>query len=182
MKMRKVVMYIAASLDGYIADKKGGVDWLTGDGTDPDHAGSYEDFIQTVDTILLGYRTYHQIVTELAPDDWIYKGQTTYVLTHRNVEDKEAIKFTAVSIESLINDLRAQDGKDIWICGGADLIKQVLALDLVDEICVSIIPVILGDGIRLFSPNPEEKKLKLIGTRAYNGIVDLVYSRVERKK
>lgn len=175
--MRKIVLYIAVSLDGYIADSNGNVEWLIGDGSDPENMGSYDDFIQTIDTILIGHTTYQQIVTVLSPDVWVYEGQTTYVLTHRNLEDSEKVKFTAESIDSLVNRLRNQEGKDIWICGGANLIEQVIDLDLVDEICISIIPTILGDGIRLFGQHKEEKKLKLISTKTYNGIVDLVYSR-----
>ena len=82
--MRKVVIYIAMSLDGYIADKNGSVSWLGGDGSDKDNFGSYPEFIETVDTVILGYTTYNQIVTELSPDVWPYDGKATYVPTHRD--------------------------------------------------------------------------------------------------
>ena len=73
--MRRVVVYIGMSLDGYIADRNGGVKWMTGDGSEPGSAGSYQQFIETVDTVLMGYRTYHQIVAELSGGSWVYRGK-----------------------------------------------------------------------------------------------------------
>ncbi len=92
--MCKVILYIAMSLDGYIADRDGGVAWLDGDGSDCGHPGSYPDFIQTVDTVVLGYRTYHQIISELSPENWVYRGLKSYVFTHRKLLSTEEILFT----------------------------------------------------------------------------------------
>ncbi len=83
--MRKIKLYIAISLDGFIADKNGSVAFLGGDGSDEQNFGSYLDFIETIDTVILGHSTYNQIVTELSPDEWAYKGKTSYVLTHRDI-------------------------------------------------------------------------------------------------
>ena len=177
--MRKVVLYIATSLDGYVADKAGAVAWLGGDDSEPENFGSYPQFIETVDTVILGYSTYHQIVTELSPEKWAYEGKQSYVLTHRECENTEEIIFTDRDISELIEELRATEGKDIWICGGASIVNQMLEKNLIDEFTISVIPTILGDGIKLFSNHSIEQKLKLISTRNYNGIVDLVY--IQRK-
>ncbi len=173
--MRKVVLYIAMSLDGYIADKSGSVSWLNGDGSDPENCGSYPEFSDTVDTVILGYKTYHQIVTELSPDSWPYAGMQSYVLTHHKQEDHSEIHFINSTISSLLNSLKQQDGKDIWLCGGADIIDQALKANCVDELTISILPMLLGDGIRLFQTNETPKPLTLISRKSYNGIVDLVY-------
>lgn len=174
--MRKVVLYIAMSLDGYIADEAGGVGWLAGDGSDIGNQGSYPHFIETIDTVILGYRTYHQIVTELSPDSWFYQGKTSYVLTHRQMDSTDEIIFTDKSPEKLITELKGSDGKDIWICGGAAIVNQLLERDhLIDQYCISVIPVILGRGISLFGGHGGKKELRLIATEQYNGIVDLVY-------
>jgi len=165
------------SLDGYIADPDGGVDWLGGDGSDNDNPGSYPAFIETIDTIILGYKTYHQVVTELSPGKWMYSGKKTYVLTHRRMESADEIIFTDENLSELIERIRHSDGKDIWICGGAAIANQFLALDVIDQFCVSIIPTILGDGVRLFDKYQKDHPLKLVSTRSYNGIVDLVYER-----
>ena len=68
--MGKIVLYLAVSLDGYLADEQGGVRWLTGDGSEPDAPGSYPAFLDTVDAIVMGWTTYHQLITELSPDIW----------------------------------------------------------------------------------------------------------------
>ena len=175
--MRKIILYIAMSLDGYIADTDGGVAWLGGDGSDKENAGSYPAFIETIDTIILGYKTYHQVVTELSPGKWIYSGKNAYVLTHKKIESADEIIFTDENLPELIEKIRKNDGKDIWICGGAEIANQCIALDVIDQFCVSIIPTIFGDGVRLFEKHPKDHPLKLVSTRSYNGITDLVYER-----
>ena len=82
--MRDVVLFIAMSLDGYIADKNGGVGWLSGQGDADEPMDSYGTFIKDVDTVVMGWNTYHQVVTELSPGQWVYEGLKTYVITHRN--------------------------------------------------------------------------------------------------
>lgn len=173
--MRKVVLYIAKSLDGYIADFKGDVDWLTGQDEENTDPGSYPEFIKTVDTVILGYKTYHQVTTELSPDSWVYSGMKSYVVTSKKIESTDEIIFTNENLTDLISRLKKQEGKDIWICGGASIVNQLLGLNLIDEFYISIIPTILGSGIRLFEEHNKEIKLELINTRNYNGIVDLQY-------
>ncbi len=173
--MRKTIIYIAASLDGYVATKDGDVAWLGGDGSEPENMGSYDEFYERVDTVILGRTTYEQIVTDLSPEQWPYEGKMSYVMTHRAYEDKEGIHFTSEDIGALLGRLKAQEGKDIWICGGASVVNEVLRLSLADEICISVIPMILGSGIKLFKEGLPECKLELSGTRSYNGMVDLVY-------
>ncbi|WP_195988390.1 dihydrofolate reductase family protein [Clostridium sp. D53t1_180928_C8] len=173
--MRKVILYIATSLDGYIADHNGDVNWLSGQDESNTEQGSYPEFIETIDTVILGYKTYHQVVTELSPDIWVYKGKQSYVITNKNIENKEEIIFTNKNLGDLISNLKKQQGKNIWICGGASIVNQLLELNLIDEFCISIIPTILGDGISLFDKQIKEKKLELVSTRTYNGIVDLWY-------
>lgn len=173
--MRKIVLYIAMSLDGYIADKAGGVDWLRGDGSDPENPGSYPAFIDTVDTVILGHNTYQQIITQLSPDVWPYAEQTSYVLTHHKQADCSGIHFVDLPMPDLLATLKQQPGKDIWLCGGADIIDQALKANLVDELTISVLPILLGGGIPLFRTNEAQKPLHLISHKSYNGIVDLVY-------
>ncbi len=175
--MRKVIVYIAMSLDGYIASEKGSVDWLGGDGSDTDNMGSYPEFIETIDTVILGYSTYHQIVTELSPDNWVYSGMKSYVFTSKEVEDTEEIFFKNGKIADLVKKLKNEDGKNIWICGGSTIVNQLIEEDLVDKYCISIVPTILGGGVKLFDKHENETKLKLISTRNYNGMVDVWYEK-----
>lgn len=165
------------SLDGYIADRSGGVAWLGGDGSDPDNPGSYPRFYETVDTIVLGYTTYHQIVTELSPGNWFYTGKQSYVLTHRAETSTDDITFTSENTCDLIFRLKEQAGKDIWVCGGASIIHPLIDRGLIDRCHITVIPTILGGGVRLFSAHEKPTMLRLISTESYNGMVDLVYEK-----
>lgn len=175
--MKKVILYLAMSLDGFIADENQAVDWLTGDGSNPQAIGSYEKFISSIETIIMGHTTYNQIITQLTKDNWPYSDLTTYVISHRKKENKTNIYFTDENLKSLILRLKEKEGKDIWICGGANIINQLIELDLIDEYYLTIIPVILGKGIKLFNEQDKSTVLKLLSTENYNGMVDLRYQR-----
>ena len=174
--MRKVSLFIAMSLDGYIARSDGGVDWLSGQGDDENN-DSYTEFIKNIDTILMGWNTYNQIISELSPKKWVYNDFTTYVITHRDVALSKKIRFKNVNPVDLIKRLKEKKGKDIWICGGANIVEQLVNENLIDIYYVTVIPILLGSGIRLFKNGKRENKLKLINTNVYNGMVDLVYIR-----
>ena len=91
--MKKISLFIAMSLDGYIADSKGSVEWLTGQGNDDDNIDAYSEFVKDIDTVIMGWNTYHQIVTELSPDEWVYDDFTTYVVTHKPKTSSDKIRF-----------------------------------------------------------------------------------------
>lgn len=175
--MRNVVLYIAMSLDGYIADSHGGVEWLSGQNENAENADTYSDFVKDVDTVIMGWNTYDQIVTDLSPTEWVYADLLSYVITHRDVSSAEEIIFTDENPCDLVEKLKREAGKDIWICGGSNLIGQLIQKDLIDTYYISVIPTILGDGIRLFKTVEKEIKLKLIRSKTYNGITELVYGR-----
>lgn len=175
--MRKVVLFIAMSLDGYLADLHGGIGWLEGQESGANDMESYEAFIQDVDTVIMGANTYRQLVTELSPDQWVYSAFTSYVITHAPKQSTDQIRFTDEDPCQLINRLKHEAGKNIWICGGASIVKQLMQADLIEQYYINVIPTILGNGIRLFAPLEKEMKLKLIKTKSYHGITDLVYER-----
>lgn len=173
--MRKVILFIAMSLDGYIADKHGRVDWLNGQNEHEENMDTYSTFIKDVDAVIMGWNTYHQIVTELSPEEWVYADLTSYVITHKELQSTDKIIFTQKDPCSIVNELKQKQGENIWICGGADIIQQLIKADLIDEYDISVIPTILGSGVRLFEKNSDEIKLKLIHTQTYNGITELFY-------
>lgn len=173
----KVKLYIAMSLDGYIADDQGLVDWISGDGSQANHAGTYEEFIKEIDSVIMGYNTYHQVRYDLSPDVWAYEGKETYVLTSKKIDDRDAIFFVNESLETLIDTIKDKRYKhDIWICGGASIVKQAIQKDLIDEYRIAIIPTVLSSGIPLFQ-SEQKHDLKLIATQNYNGIVEITYER-----
>ena len=175
--MRKICLFIAMSLDSYIADTKGGVDWLQGQGSDNENLDTYSEFTKNIDTILMGWNTYHQIVTELSPKEWVYNDFTTYVITHNEQTSSEKIHFININPCDFIKKLKEENGKDLWICGGANLVQQLVDEDCIDDYYITIIPTILGSGIRLFESAEHEIKLRLLQTRSYNGMIDLIYTR-----
>lgn len=175
--MGKIVLYLAMSVDGYIANEQGGVDWLGGDGSQPDAPGSYPAFYETVDAIVMGWSTYHQIVTQLSPGVWPYEGRPCYVLTHRQETDRAGICFWKGELTALADKLQAEYQGSIWICGGASVAGQLLKEGCIHQLWLSVIPVVLGKGIRLFPELSQALPLKLAGTQQYNGIVDLVYEK-----
>lgn len=183
--MRKTVLFIAMSLDGCIADARGGTGWLEGQVPGADDMVSYEEFIQEVDTVIMGANTFRQLVTELSPGEWVYPHLTSYIITHSPGELKSKIPenpggdiyFTEENPCRLVKRLQAEEGKNIWICGGAEVAGQLMKEDLIDQYYINVIPAILGGGIHLFNALEKEIRLKLIHTRSYNGITDLVYER-----
>ena len=175
--MRKVILFIAMSLDGYIADENGNVDWLCGQAPNQDDMQSYTLFKKEIDTVIMGGNTYYQLVNEISPQEWMYPDFFTYVITHKQEEPRDKIKFMKQNPVELVSYLRKQKGKHIWICGGANIAQQLMEADEVDRFYISIIPTLLGKGIPLFSKMQIERKLRLVDTKHYNGIVDVVYER-----
>ena len=175
--MGKCVLYLAISIDGYLADRQGGVDWLVGDGSEPDAPGSYPAFLKTVDAIVMGWTTYHQLVTELSPGCWPYEGRPCYVVTHRQEADQADIHFWNGDPSALTGKLKASHDGNIWICGGASVAGQLLQRGCIDQLWLSVIPTVLGSGVRLFPELPQALPLRLSGTKHWNGIVDLIYEK-----
>lgn len=175
--MKKVVLFIAMSLDGYIADQQKTVNWIQGQDNAAEMADTWSAFFDTVDTVHMGKCTYEQITQELSPDRWVYEGAATYVFTHTPMPDTENIQFINADPCQLIRKLKEETGKNIWICGGAGIINQVLKENLIDIFHIAIIPTILGGGIKLFDKSDKMINLRLVNTLNYNGIIEAVYER-----
>lgn len=175
--MSKITLYIASSLDGFIADEDGGVEWLeTFDDTyqDGESGSSYEDFFESVECLVMGANTYEQILTF---GDWPYGDRPTFITTHEDLpKKKEIITFYEGNVRALVEDTIPSEYEHIWIVGGAVLAQEFLKQDLIDEIRLSVIPVLLGDGIPLFGDSGSEQALHLMDSTAYeSGIVELQY-------
>ncbi len=172
--MKKIIVYIANSLDGYIADKNMSIDWLNECATNDNEEGSYDTFYNSIDTVILGKTTYNQIIKELSPTVWPYSDKMTYVITNDKIGEKDNIKASN-DLVNLVNKIKNEEGKNIWICGGASIINTLIKADLIDEFHITIVPIILGGGVKLFDNTLPKIKLKLINTKKYNGYVDLIY-------
>jgi dihydrofolate reductase len=140
--MRKISLFIASSLDGYIARTSGEVDWLF---TDQDYG--YTEFFAQIDTVIMGNRTYQQI---LSFGEYPYKGKEAFVFSKTmQSEIDQNVKFVGSDWNGFINTLRQSNGRDIWLTGGAQTIRYFLKQGFIDELILSIHPIILGSGIPL---------------------------------
>lgn len=170
---RKLILYIAMSLDGYIATSDDGLEFLNLVQQEGEDYG-YNDFVNSIDTVIIGRRTYDKIVSLGVP--YPLSDKTTYVVTHqKNLHNGHAIFYNG-DLQSLVNALKSEKGKNIYCDGGAKLVEELLKDDLIDEFYISIIPVLLGNGIKLFRPIDRETKLRLISSRSFEkGLVQLHY-------
>jgi dihydrofolate reductase len=166
-------VFIAQSLDGYIARPDGAIDWLRPFDT-VDYG--YETFLSEVGTIVMGRKSY-----ELARSfgEWPYSSARSLVITSQVLgEMPPTVTRTGADIARLGAALRASGGKDVWVMGGAMTINAFLEVQMIDRIDLFTIPILLGYGIPLFSGGRPETQLKLAGTQAYDkGLVRLSYVR-----
>ena len=173
--MTQLRVYLATSIDGYIADADGGVDWLTPYTSDEvDFAG----FQATIGATVFGRRTYDQSLERGV------KFGRSVVLTHRRLENPPPeVEGFAGDVRELAELLRAElaeSGKDVWLMGGGESIRPFHQAGLVDRWEIFLIPILLGDGVPLFPPGgPGPAKLRPTHSRTYsNGIVELRYEPV----
>ncbi|MBO0589530.1 dihydrofolate reductase family protein [Sporosarcina sp. E16_8] len=171
-KQRKIVLFIAQSLDGYIATKNDSLDWLfkvEGEGDN-----GYSEFFETVDTILIGKRTYDWIM-EQEKGQFPYQNKDCYVFSRSPFDDTAEVKFVNEDIVNFTDNLKKEEGKGIWIVGGGDILHTFLKEKVVDELIVTVAPTIIGEGIPLFKAGDYQLDLTLVGTRTFNQFVELHY-------
>lgn len=170
---------MVSSLDGYIARKDNSVSWLDGNGAiyEAGVSISAEEaaaFVKTIDCYVLGSRTYEHAL-ELG---WVYGDTPTVVVTGRKLQAiRKNVEFYSGDLRTLVDEKLARQYRNIWLVGGASLSQRFLELGLVDEIRLTIAPVLLGDGLRLFGGSVAEQRWDLKNVVAYkNGFVELLYS------
>lgn len=174
MKKRKIILNLAMSVDGYIADEQGGFDWIKGDGNahlNTANKWDYNQFLEGIDTVVMGKRCYDQGFLE------DFKDKTVYVATTESLPDTENIRFVNGDICSTILDECTKEGKDIFLFGGGILIDAFLKADIIDEYIIGIIPTILGKGRPLFLGNHPKIDLSLQEFVAEDGIIILRYTK-----
>lgn len=171
-KTNKVVLYIAMSLDGYIAEPNGSVDFLhdvEGDGGD----NGYGEFYQTVGAVVMGRSTYEVVL--VLEDEFPYADKPCYVLSRSKQNPAPHVTFTDESVASLIPRLKQDSEGDLWIVGGGQLVQSVLEEHLLDELQIAIIPKILGDGIPLFPKGTIPSSYNLTNVQQMGQIAFLTY-------
>jgi dihydrofolate reductase len=167
--MRRVRYAVAMSLDGYLAGPKGEADWIT-----PDPEIDFHALFKQFDTALIGRRTFEA----MASRGGTLPGMKTFVFS-RTLRPSDCPKATLVAdqAEAVVADLRSRPGKDIWLFGGGELFRSLAAARLVDTVEVSIIPIMLGEGIPVLPPPAQRVKLKWTSHKVYQtGIIALEYA------
>jgi dihydrofolate reductase len=169
-----VQYYVAATIDGFIATPEGGLAWLTSmEGGAED---TYIQFLPTVGALAMGATTYEWMLANIG--QWPYPDLPTWVFTHRELpefEDAE-LRFVAGPPEEHIGDLRAAAGdRNVWMVGGGELASQFADAGLLDDLILTVVPTVLGEGIRLFDRGLPGR-LKRTSTREFaSGMVELRY-------
>jgi dihydrofolate reductase len=178
--------YCAASLDGYIAEADDTIDWLTGyegsfegPGAEPGGRGNYESFYEGVGALVMGSTTYSFVIDELS--DWPYKDKPAWVLSTRDLPRPEGegvdVRFANAQVAQLHDEMIAAAGeRDLWVVGGGNVASQFADAGLLDDVLVTVVPVVLGEGKPLFDRRLPGGPMQLTGTRTFDsGMVELRY-------
>ncbi|WP_018616971.1 dihydrofolate reductase family protein [Segetibacter koreensis] len=177
--MRKISLFIATSLDGYIAkpnDDLGFLKLVEKEGEDY----GYAEFTDTIDTLIIGRRTYDYVLKEIGPSHYDNGQRDVYVITRNERPQVGRTTFYTGNLTKLVERLKSEKGKNIYCDGGAEVINELLKHDLIDEFIISVIPVLLGDGTRLFKDGRPEQTLEFTTVKTFEtGLTQLHY---ERKK
>ncbi|WP_444684806.1 dihydrofolate reductase family protein [Alkalicoccus luteus] len=169
----EVHVFIAVSLDGYIASEEDSLEWLFRQEQGGDTG--YEAFYETIGTVVMGRRTYEWIKQEMT-EGFPYADKPCWVLS-RTVQNVPDAKVSRQSPADLIMELKNSAEKPIWIVGGGEVIRELLEADLIDRFQIAIAPVLIGRGVRLFPEGDYEHDLVLEGTRQFDEFVELTYRR-----
>jgi len=173
---RKVILYIAMSLDGYIATQDNGLEFLSiVEEKDQDY--SYTDFVNTIDTVIVGRKSYDKVLSMGL--EYPHTDKNLFIITRTPRPAVGSTKFYSGNLKELVLDLKSKKGKNIYVDGGAEVANELLNDNLIDEFYISIVPALLGNGISLFQNDRPGLNLKLISSKSYNkGLVQLHYLKV----
>lgn len=177
----KITVHMVSSLDGFIAKKDNSVSWF--ETTDYYEKGvevteqEIKEFLKTIDCYVMGSHTYEHALELSKSYGWAYGDVPVIVVTHRNLPvDRQNIEIYSGDLNKLVNEWLKPNYKNVWLAGGAALAKDFIRLKLADEIRLSVMPVILGDGTLFFDHIGQEQALHLKDVTAYkSGMVELCY-------
>ena len=168
--MRRVSLYTAMSLDGLIAGPNDELDWLLEYPSDDGEDYGYQELYDSIDTTLIGNATYR---VTLKSDEPPYQDKTNYVFTRGPLPPATAhAEFVSGDIAGFVRTLKAGAGRDIWLVGGGQINTVLLNAGLIDEMILTILPLVLGEGIPLFAPGAEQAEFTTVSCRSYpRGVV-----------
>jgi len=175
--MRKVSLFIATSLDGYIAKPNDDLSFLKIVEKEGEDYG-YSEFTENIDTLIIGRKTYDYVLKELGSSHYDNGKRDVYVITRTEKPNVGRTTFYTGNLTDLVKQLQSENGKNIYCDGGSEIINELLKNDLVDEFIISIVPVLLGNGTRLFKDGRPEQELQFVSAKTYEtGLTQLYYKR-----
>ncbi|RQO31659.1 dihydrofolate reductase [Taibaiella sp. KBW10] len=175
--MPLLTIYIATSLDGYIAQANDDLSFLKLVEKEGEDYG-YAAFTDTIDTIILGRKTYDWVLKEIGPAHYDNGDRKVYVITRTEKPGIGNTTFYTGDLRELVQQLKSGNGKNIYCDGGAEIINELLQNDLIDEMILSIVPVLLGSGTRLFKSGRPQQELVLLQVKTFEtGLTQLHYKR-----
>jgi len=170
--MRKIILQVAVSLDGFIEGPKGEIDWCL---TDQDYG--LKDFFKQIDTLFIGRKTYELMISMGENASPGFPKFKEYIFSTTLEKVKDGAELIKDDIQSRVEKIKNEKGKDIWLFGGGSLTTSLVNLGLVDEIWLAVHPVVLGGGKLLFNNINARINLKLRDTKTYSsGLVFLKYA------
>jgi dihydrofolate reductase len=175
--MRKLLLFIATSLDGYIAKPNDDLSFLKLVEKEGEDYG-YAEFTSNIDTIILGRKTYDYVLKEIGSSQYDNGQRDVYVITRTAKPGIGRTVFYTGKLNELVQQLKSETGKNIYCDGGAEIINELLQHDLIDELTISVIPILLGNGTRLFKDNRPEQLLEFVSAKSFEtGLTQLHYKR-----
>ncbi len=169
---RQLVVYIAMSVDGFVAKLNDDLSFLSIVEKEGEDYG-YADFISTVDTVIIGRKTYDWVTRQF---DFPHADKTTYVITRTPRPNVGKTVFYTGDLKELVVKLKGEKGQTIFCDGGAEIVNELLRYHLIDELIISVIPILVGGGTRLFKDARPEQQLKLICAKKFEtGLTQLHY-------
>lgn len=171
---RKIVCYIAQSLDGYIATEDDSLEWLFN--VEGEGDAGYAEFMESIDTVIMGRRTYDWVM-EMEKGSYPYPGLKSYIFTRTVPTESpaEEIEFIDRDIPEFAEELKNKPGKNIWVIGGSQLLAGFMEAELIDEFIISIAPTVIGKGIPLFQKSDMMTEYRLKEVRRYGEFAQLHY-------
>lgn len=175
---RKLILFIATSLDGYIAKPNDDLSFLSIVQKEGEDYG-YGKFIDTIDTVILGRKTYDWVMTQVP--EFPHADKNAFIITRNERPSIGKTHFYTGNLNELVSRLKKESGKNIFVDGGAEIVNELLKENLIDEFIISIIPILVGNGTKLFKDGRPEHILELVSTKQFEkGLTQLHYKLADK--
>ena len=177
--MRKVILSIATSLDGFIAKPNGSVNWLKNIPNPNKIDYGIGEFIKSIDTTMMGNNTYKEILGYNIP--FPFPDKKNFVFSKTSQTNTEYVSFISENIPQFVKEIKKQEGSDIWLIGGGEINTFFLNNGLIDKLLIRIVPIVIGEGLPLFPNKPKEAIFKLLKTDTFStGTIQMTYQPIEK--